>query len=236
MKYEKDGLSASVVLADEVLVVSEFEIDDEVVMDFGEQTYLPAMGKFIRHLRNFPSSEIRVTSMRSGFSMLFARFGFVQNEGIMVWRSDMPETPSSDAATFNRISGSSFEGHSRILMEDGREIPIQELDVGDRVAEGGLVTGISRGRQRTCHEVNGCRFSSAAPVFMDGMWMRVEDHPDSEYIFCDKGWDGYGIKTEKHLLKVEGYLFADFMECPERIDSLKGMSDQAMELMNANHS
>lgn len=241
-RYEQDGIIATWTSQDRRVDVSGFEIEESKIMNFGETAYIDAVARFVETLRAMDVDEIYVRPMRSGYQMLLARFGFdfisddENHRGFMRWIQGMPETPSPAAHTFNRISGSSFEPHLKILLSDGRQIPISELDVGHHVAGGGLVTGILTGKQRMGVQLGEHRFSASGAVMCGGEWIRMEDHPEAKPLYEEKGWIGKAIKTEHHQLVVEGYLFADFMESEERVRQLKGLSDQAIELMNAEHS
>jgi hypothetical protein len=242
--YSHDGITAKTETYDHGrwVQVSDFEIDEEKIMNFGETAYIDAVARFVEYLRSLQTKEILIEPMRSGYQMLLARFGFemvkdcASRQGFMHWDSSMPRTPSQAAHTFNRISGSSFEPHLKVRMEDGSEMPIGDLDIGLRVAGGGMVMGILTGRQRMGMLLGEHRFSASGAVQINGEWIRMEDHPDAQLLFDEDGWVGRAIKTEHHVLIVEGYLFADFVESEARAQGMREMSDQAIGLMNAEHA
>ena len=236
MVYEKDGITASIDRSADIVIVRDFEIDEVLIMTFGEAQYLPALSDFIEHIESGNAKEIRIEVSRSGYRMLLARFGYDLDNDMMVKRvSD--DTPAQKeklaSATLENMSGSVFTADARIKMADGHEVPVSELEVGSEIAVGGIVTSILRGRQRSFVDIGRIRCGLSSAVFHDGHWLRAREHPKAQPLWFDDGIEGYTIGTANHQLIVNGELFADFYETAGRQKELADLSDQAIALMNA---
>lgn len=236
MEHEKEGIFASIDRSDLGVVVRDFEIEEGLLMAFGEEHYLPAFKEFVAWIEKDDVPEIRFKVDRSGYRMLLARFGYALENGDMVKRSGDEELAKKSrlaAATFDSMSGSAFASDALIKMADGSLKPVSKLDVGEEVAVGGLVTTILRGRQRNVTDLGNIRCGSGSAIFFDGRWIRAKDHPEAQPVYLHEGLEGYTIGTMNHRLVVNDEMFSDFYETITRYKELADFSDQAVAIMNA---
>ena len=236
MEHEKEGIFASIERSDTGVTVQDFEIEEGLLMAFGEEHYLPAFKEFLVFVESGSAKEIRFDVKRSGYRMLLARFGYALVDGLMIKRiGDEALTKKANlaAATFDSMSGSAFAADARIKMADGTSIPASKLQVGMEVAAGGIVTTILRGRQRSITDIGSIRCGSGSGIFHDGRWIRARDHPDAVPVWFRDGMEGYTIGTVHHRLMVNDEMFSDFYETITRYKELSDFSDQAVSIMNA---
>jgi hypothetical protein len=236
MEHEKEGIFASIDRTSDRVIVRDFEIEEGLLMAFGEEHYLPAFRQFVDWIERDVIPEIRFEVDRSGYRMLLARFGYALENGVMVKRSGDEELAKKSrlaAATFDSMSGSAFAPDALIKMADGTLKPVCELEVGEEVAIGGLVTTILRGRQRNVTDLGNIRCGSGSGIYHAGRWIRAKDHPDAKMVHLPEGLEGYTIGTINHRMEVNEELFSDFYETVTRYKELSDFSDQAVAIMNA---
>jgi len=173
MEHEKEGIFASIDRNADRVIVKDFEIEEGLLMAFGEEHYLPAFRQFVDWVEREDVPEIRFEVDRSGYRMLLARFGYALESGVMIKRSGDEELAKKSrlaAATFDSMSGSAFAADALIKMSDGSSKPVSALEVGEEVAVGGLVTTILRGRQRNITDLGNIRCGSGSGIFHAGRW------------------------------------------------------------------
>jgi hypothetical protein len=236
VEHEKEGIFASIERSAERVTVKDFEIEEGLLMAFGEEHYLPAFKQFVTFIEAEDTPEIIFDVSRSGYRMLLARFGYALEHDVMVKRKGDEELAKKSrlaAATFNSMSGSAFSAEALIKMQDGILKPVSELDVGEEVAMGGIVTTILRGRQRNIIDLGSVQCGSGSGVFHNGEWIRAKDHPDATPVYFRDGMEGYTIGTMNHRMVVNDEIFSDFYETVTRYTELSDFSDQAVAIMNA---
>ena len=168
--------------------------------------------------------------------MLLARFGYALENGVMIKRKgDLEPTRGAPlaAATFDSIPGSAFAADASIRMADGSHKPVSELEVGQQVAIGDLVTAICKRHHRNATDLGSVRCGSSSGVFYDGRWLRARDHPEAIAVYLRDGLESYSIETINHRMVVNDRLFSDFMETVTHKQELVDFSDQALVIMNA---
>ncbi|MCE6958091.1 hypothetical protein LAZ40_03345 [Cereibacter sphaeroides] len=233
--YNRDGLVARITPSGDVLIVTGFEIAEDLLMTFGEETYLPAVAAFVADLEARGAREIQVFSQRSGYRMLLARFGFFLEQDRMVLRRGDPAAvlrARLDAATLEEMTTCAFDPDCPVRMADGTFRMIGELDVGEEVAEGGLVTAVMRGRHRSGVLLDGLGMGINTAISLEGGWIRVSDHPRAVPFHREAGAEGVSVATLNHRLRIGPWLCADFFETNSRMAELSALSDLALAAMN----
>ena len=231
---EKTGISARISWTGGEARVDDLEIDEGLLMTFGEEGYLPALTAYLAEIETRATGRVSISSGRSGYRMLLARLGYEARDGAMVKDARAPrKDPSPAAATFDSISASTFGEESRILMADGTRRMVAQIDVGDRVAHGDVVTAIMRGRHRDIVDIGPILCGGASVVRHAGRWIRARDHPEARRTWFPDGMEGVTLATRTHVFEVNGVIFADFHETEAHRLEMLAFSDQALEIMNA---
>lgn len=170
--------------------------------------------------------------------MLLARNGYVPEGSAMVGPGGgtVATARRLDAATFDSMPGSAFPSCVRIRMLDGAMRPVGSLDVGDEIAEGGMVEAIMRGRMRELVDIGFVRCGAGSGVLVGGRWIRARNHPRAVSVHIPDGVEGCMIAAENRVLEIEGRLFSDFHETAGRRAELAEISVRALAAMNAEES
>lgn len=84
-------------------------------------------------------------------------------------------------ATGGMAAAFCFPADTLIVLEDGSTRPISEIQLGDRLAEGGVVEGAYQfdGSKTPLYRLNGVRVSGAHLSKYEDTWIPVEEHPES---------------------------------------------------------
>jgi len=148
--------------------------------------------------------------------------------------ADDPSTAGQIAnAVFNPIGAIGnlfcFAFDTPMQMADGKEVPVQDLDLLDTMLEGGNVMATGKALSENIYSYKGILVEGHHAVFSDGEWKRVQDCPDAK--FHGSGIV-YPVVNEHHLIIVDGIVFADMVETPlgwdvsdrERIDWLNSQT------------
>ena len=133
----------------------------------------------------------------------------------------------STAAGFGDAQGSSSSGGggtggggcfiagTMITMYDGSLKPVEQVDIGDRVAIGGKVFATGKFLIDNLYDYNGIQVSGTHMVKEDGAWTRVEDSRmgvplgDDETIV-------YVFGNENRRIIINGTEFTDYFELSEQ--------------------
>ena len=204
-------------------------------MAFDEEHYLPALKEFLTYIELNDPTEIRIKVDRNGYRMLLARFGYAPKDGVMIKRTgdlEVTRIARLAATNFDSMSGSAFAADARIRMADGNHKLVSELEVGEEVAIGGLVTAICELRQRNITDLGSMHCGSGSGVFHEGRWLCARDHPEAIAIDLYDGLECYMIVTLNHRMMVNDELFSDFYETVTRQKELLDRSDEALAIMN----
>lgn len=111
----------------------------------------------------------------------------------------------------NASSGSScFLEGTEISMTDGTVMNIEDIEVGDEVSIGGVVTMTLQALSDHYYNYKGIKVTGSHAVYDNGEWKRVEDCEDAEYV--DKSCKVYCIGNRYHRLLISGVEFADYYE------------------------
>ena len=106
-----------------------------------------------------------------------------------------------------------FTAGTPVLMADGSEKTVEELDVGDETFLGGMVMGGGKVLSNQLYEFRG-RKVSGSHLFLDtdGIWKRVKEHPEAVELSIMEAV--YPVVTEHAVYVVDGNVQADFQEIP----------------------
>jgi hypothetical protein len=115
-----------------------------------------------------------------------------------------------EAAKASRSRGCFIEG-TKILMEDGTSKNIENIKLGDRLAEGGVVYSLFQALVTEIYQYKNNLVTGGHAVLEDGKWIRIED---SVRAFKQEGiFAVYNLSNEDHrIISNNGIEFADYDE------------------------
>lgn len=113
-------------------------------------------------------------------------------------------------ASKSKSSGCFIEG-TKILMEDGTSKNIENIKLGDRLAEGGVVYSLFQALVTEIYQYKNNLVTGGHAVLEDGKWIRIED---SVRAFKQEGiFAVYNLSNEDHrIISNNGIEFADYDE------------------------
>jgi hypothetical protein len=109
--------------------------------------------------------------------------------------------------------GHCFDGKTALTMNDGSEKSIEELEVGDILANNNVITAKLKldATNEQMFQLGNVVVSGSHRVKYDGKWILVKDHPSAgpsssngEYIYC--------LNTNLKTIRVDNFEFADWDE------------------------
>ena len=100
-------------------------------------------------------------------------------------------------------------------MADGSTKPVEQVDLGDKVAEGGKVFAAGRFLTEELHDYEGIKVSGSHMVNEDGTWVRVRDSEKGKPLGDDEH-TVYVFGAEHRRILINGILFTDYFELPEQ--------------------
>ena len=127
-----------------------------------------------------------------------------------------------------------FDGDTMIRLENNTTKPIKDVNVGDRLADSGIVTAkltLSASDEKM-FMVNNVIVSGSHRVRYKHRWILVSDHPDANVLFDYNKPVIYCLNTtSKHIL-VNDTKFIDWDEIDADIE--KGLREEVVEKFNVN--
>lgn len=121
-----------------------------------------------------------------------------------------------------------FVAGTPMVMADGGEVAVEDVDLKDKMLEGGAVTACGKALTDNLYNYRGIRVEGSHAVFEDGAWKRVQDCDRAEKI------DGqavvYPVANENHLIVIRGMVFSDMIETPLGWDATE---TERLEWLNA---
>jgi hypothetical protein len=106
---------------------------------------------------------------------------------------------------------SCFAPGTCVLMEDGTQRPIEQVRIGDRVAEGGLVLATGRFLASDMYLLGGVLVSGSHLTLHEGLWAPVSEHPEAVRML-PRLMKVHNIMTSENLIIVAGMTFTDHSE------------------------
>jgi hypothetical protein len=123
-----------------------------------------------------------------------------------------------------------FVAGTVMQMTDGMGCAVEDIDIRDNMAEGGMVLACGKALVTELYCYNGVKLDGKHAVFEDGRWLRVQDSIYADRLLCNTVV--YPIVNENHLIIVNGMVFADMVETPLGWDVTE---DERLEWLNAQH-
>lgn len=106
---------------------------------------------------------------------------------------------------------SCFAPGTCVRMADGTERPIEQIRIGDRVAEGGVVLATGRFIASDMYLLRGVLVSGSHLTLHGGFWAPVSEHPEA-IPMLRRPVKVHNIMTSENLIIVSGMVFADHSE------------------------
>ena len=111
--------------------------------------------------------------------------------------------------------GGCFLPDTPITMADGTKKPVKDVDIGDKVAEGGKVFATGKFLVENLYDYKGIKVSGSHMVNEDGKWTRIEDSKHGKSLGDDEHIV-YVFGAEHRRILIKGILFTDYFELPEQ--------------------
>jgi hypothetical protein len=105
-----------------------------------------------------------------------------------------------------------FLAGTPITMEDGSIKHIEELQLGDRVKDGGLVDGLGSFLADNIYDYQGIYVAGSHAVKEGGIWKRVEDTDLGKPLNDDATHIVYTLGCENKRIDINGITFTDYFE------------------------
>lgn len=106
---------------------------------------------------------------------------------------------------------SCFAAGTVILMSDGTQRPVEEVRIGDELAEGGTVLATGRFLASDLYLLRGVLVSGSHLVLDRGVWSPVSEHPEA-VAMIRRPVKVYNLMTSENLIIAGGMTFADHSE------------------------
>ena len=124
-------------------------------------------------------------------------------------------------------NGGCFVKGTPITMADGSTKPVEQIDLGDEVAEGGKVFAAGKFLTEELHDYEGIKVSGSHMVNEDGTWVRVRDSEKGKPLGDDEH-TVYVFGAEHRRILINDILFTDYFEVKEQ-DQLATIGDKYFE-------
>ena len=120
-------------------------------------------------------------------------------------------------------------------MEDGTYKNVEDIEIGDRLMLGGMVTATGKALTNQLYQYKGTRVNGDHTVYEDGKWLRVMDSELSVPVdmteYPDEVTIVYPLVTEKHLYATKEFICADLVEVEDPQWELS--LEERMDLLNS---
>lgn len=158
--------------------------------------------------------------------------GSVGPGSVMRYRPDQP----APLPVFGAVRPGGFSVGTLIGLEDGREVPAGDLDVGDRLDQGGMITEIIEALiSETARCTSGC-VSALSAVWNGQAWVRVANHPDFTLETRQDGVRFVFLTTETHLVRMGKHLLTDSWETEAARAERFDMQPEVLRILNGAHT
>ena len=111
-----------------------------------------------------------------------------------------------------------------VTMADGSTKPVEQVDLGDEVAEGGSVFAVGRFLNTELYDYKGVKVSGSHMVNEDNVWMRVKDTKHGKSLGDDLN-TVYVFGSENRRILINGILFTDYFEVNEQDQLINNEKD-----------
>jgi arsenate reductase-like glutaredoxin family protein len=121
----------------------------------------------------------------------------------------------ADDYVVHNKGGGCFLPDTPITMADGTEKPVKDVDIGDKVAEGGKVFAAGRFLVNNLYDYKGIKVSGSHMVNEEGKWTRIEDSKHGKSLGDDEHIV-YVFGSENRRILIKDILFTDYFEVKEQ--------------------
>ena len=111
-----------------------------------------------------------------------------------------------------------------VTMADGSTKPVEQVNLGDEVAEGGSVFAVGRFLNTELYDYKGIKVSGSHMVNEDGVWMRVRDTKYGKSLGNNEN-TVYVFGSENRRILINGILFTDYFEVNEQDKLIEDSED-----------
>ncbi len=129
-------------------------------------------------------------------------------------KTQKSQNPNLRSGADNGDSGCFIKG-TLVTMADGSKKPIEKIDLGDIVAEGGKVFAAGRFLNTELYDYKGIKVSGSHMVNEDDVWMRVRDTKHGISLGDDLN-TVYVFGSENRRILINDILFTDYFEVSEQ--------------------
>ena len=120
--------------------------------------------------------------------------------------------------------GGCFLPDTPITMADGTEKSVKDVDIGDKVAEGGKVFATGKFLVENLYDYKGIKVSGSHMVNEEDKWTRIEDSKQGKSLGDDEHIV-YVFGSENRRILIKGILFTDYFEVKEQEKFLENKED-----------
>jgi hypothetical protein len=143
-------------------------------------------------------------------------------------RDDPParQGPSFDDSSLGKDSGGNegcFAKGTLIMMDDGTQKPVEDVDIGDEVKLGGFVFATGKFLINNLYNYKGIEVSGSHMVLEDNKWLRVEDS-ELATLVSEDDTIVYVFGSENRRIVIDDVVFTDYFEVNEQ-EKLKQVGD-----------
>ena len=143
-------------------------------------------------------------------------------------------TSTGSYGTYGELSGSPhdntgggsegcFAKGTLIMMDDGTQKPVEDVDIGDEVKLGGFVFATGKFLINNLYNYKGIEVSGSHMVLEDDKWLRVEDS-ELATLVSEDDTIVYVFGSENRRIVIDDVVFTDYFEVNEQ-EKLKQVGD-----------
>ncbi len=105
-----------------------------------------------------------------------------------------------------------FAANTPVLMADGKYKYIQDLDLYNETAQGGIITVSGKAISEEMYDYRGTQVTGGHAVFEEGKWVRVKDSKHGKNLNITEPVTIYTVSNMEHVLLINDTIFADYSE------------------------
>lgn len=211
------------------VVLRKVEVDPSALLSHGTVRIRQDWAAFLSHVGTEPDIELRDPDPSQ--RLLLELIGF---RGDVGHGADMRYSPDLPAPlpVFCAVRPGGFSEETLIRLEDGREAPARDLDVGDRLDQGGMISEIIEGLISETARCASGRVSALSAVWDGQAWVRVTNHPEFTLETRQDGVRFVFLTTETHLVRMGEHLLTDSWETEAARAERFNMQPEVLRVLN----
>ena len=148
----------------------------------------------------------------------------INNPGMPLYNFNVSNDSSYIADDYVVHNKGCFIKGTLVTMADGSTKPVEQVDLGDEVAEGGSVFAVGRFLNTELYDYKGVKVSGSHMVNEDDVWMRVKDTKHGKSLGDDLN-TVYVFGSENRRILINGILFTDYFEVNEQDQLINNEKD-----------